>query len=146
MSDKELPDLDAAVAQLAEYFGFDAHYDFQIGGEPYRITYRQFLPVEVERKLQEVEKSLEDCDHTETVLPNGKKVKGVGYAIPLRRGGVLLPDSRDALRLIAMWGEEKYRRFEAAGGPPDMLTVVWAKQETQYQEWRRAGSKSADRD
>jgi len=38
MSDKELPDLDAAVAQLAEYFGFDAHYDFQIGGEPYRIT------------------------------------------------------------------------------------------------------------
>ena len=80
------------------------------------------------------------------MLPNGKKVKGVGYAIPLRRNGVLLPDSRDALRLIAMWGEEKYRRFEAAGGPPDMLTVVWAKQETQYQEWRRAGSKSADRD
>jgi len=142
----ELPELQAAIAQLAEYFGFDANYDFAVDGEPYRITYRQFLPVDVERKLQEVEKSLEDCDRTEVELPNGKKVKGTDYAIPLRRNGKLLPDSRDALRLIAMWGEEKYRKFEAAGGPPDMLTVVWAKQNWQYEEWRRAGSKSASRD
>ena len=146
MSERELPDLEVAIAQLAEYFGFDAHYDFAVAGEPYRITYRQFLPVEVEKRLQEVEKSLEDCDRAEITLPNGKKVKGSGYAVPLRRGGELLPDSRDALRLIAMWGEEAYRRFEAAGGPPDMLTITWAKQEAQYQEWRRAGSKSADRD
>lgn len=146
MSDTELPDLETAIAQLAEFFGFDAHYDFTVGGEPYRITYRQFLPVEVEHKLQEVEKSLEDCDRVEITLPNGKKVKGAGYASPLRRDGELLPDSRDAMRLIAMWGEEKYRKFEAAGGPPDMLTVVWAKQDAQYEEWRRAGSKSTSSD
>lgn len=139
----DLPNLDAAIAQIAEYFGFDAHYDFAVDGEPYRITYRQFLPVDVERRLQEVEKSLEDCDRAEIVLPNGKTVKGTGYALPLRRKGELLPDSRDALRLIAMWGEDKYRRFEAAGGPPEMLTAVWAKQESQFDAWRRAGSKSA---
>ena len=139
----ELPDLEHAIAQLAEFFGFDAHYDFTVGGEPYRITYRQFLPVDVEKRLQEVEKSLEDCDRAEVTLPNGTTVKSANYAIPLRRKGKLLPDSHDALRLIAMWGEEKYRKFEAAGGPPDMLTVVWAKQNSQYEEWRRAGSKSA---
>lgn len=143
MADSDIPDLETAIAQLAEFFGFDAHYDFTVAGERYRITYRQFLPVEIDRKLQEVDKSLEDCDRAEVELPNGKKVKGTAYAMPLRRNGQLLPDSHDALRLIAMWGEEKYRKFEAAGGPPDMLTVVWAKQNSQYEEWRRAGRKSA---
>ena len=138
----ELPDLESAIEQLAEFFGFDAHYSFTVGGEPYKITYRQFLPVDVERRLREVEKDLEDCDRAEVTLPNGKKVKGTNYAIPLRRNGELLPDSHDAMRLIAMWGEDKYRKFETAGGPPDMLTVVWAKQNSQYEEWRRAGSKS----
>lgn len=142
MSDK--PDLSAAIEQLAEFFGFDAHYDFTVGDEDYRITYRQFLPVDVEQRLQEAEKSLEDCDRSEIVLPDGKKVKGMSYAVPLRRKGVLLKDGRDALRLIAMWGEDKYRRFEKAGGPPDMLTAVWAKQDAQYESWRKTGSKSAD--
>ena len=36
------------------------------------------------------------------------------------------------------------RAFEAAGGPPDMLTIVWAKQDEEYAAWRRA--KSAPRD
>jgi len=143
MSDTELPDLQTAIKQLAEYFGFDAHYEFQVDGEPYRITYRQFLPVEVEKRLQEVEQSIEDCDRAEVVLPNGKKIKGTAPAIPLRRNGELLADSLDAQRLIAMWGEDKYRKFESAGGPPDILAVVWAKQNYQYEEWRKAGNKSA---
>lgn len=140
----DIPDLDAAIEQLAEYFGFHAHYDFRVGGETYRITYRQFLPTDIERRLQEVEKSLEDCDRAEITLPNGKTVTGSGPAIPLRRNGEMLRDGRDALRLIAIWGEEKYRAFEAAGGPPDMLTIVWAKQDAGYAAWRRA--KSAPRD
>lgn len=142
----DAPDLSTAIEQLAEFFGFDAHYDFKIGDESFRITYRQFLPTDVEQKLQEAEKSLEDCDRVDITLPDGKKVKGMSYAIPLRRKGVLLKDGRDALRLIAMWGEEKYRRFEKAGGPPDMLTAVWAKQDAQYESWRKTGSKSADSD
>lgn len=142
MSDENLPDLSDAIEQLAEFFGFQAHYDFKVGGEKYRITYRQFLPTDVERKLQEAEKSIEDCDRAE-VLINGKKVKSPAPAIPLRRNGVLLADSLDALRLIAMWGEDKYRVFEKAGGPPDMLTAVWAKQDAQYEKWRSTGSKSA---
>lgn len=144
MSDvDDIPDLEDAIQQLAEFFGFKAHHDFKIGDEVYRITYRQFLPADVERKLQEVDKALEDCDRAEIELADGKKVKAPGYAIPLRRKGKLLPDSRDAMRLIAMWGEDKYRRFEKAGGPPDMLTVVWAKQDAEYEKWRSTGSKSS---
>lgn len=143
MPDTDLPDLDAAIRQLAESFGFEAHYDFAVDGEPYRITYRQFLPADIERKLQEIDKSLEDCDPAEVKLPNGKTVKGSAPAIPLRRKGELLRDSRDAQRLIVMWGEEKFRRFEAAGGPPDMLTAVWAKMDADYDRWRKTGSKSA---
>lgn len=143
MSDiDDIPDLEDAIEQLAEFFGFRAHHDFKVGGEVYRITYRQFLPAEVERKLQEVDKSLEDCDRAEIELADGKKVKAPGYAIPLRRKGKILPDTQEALRLIAMWGEEKYRKFEAAGGPPGILTAVWAKQEAEYEKWREAGSKS----
>lgn len=138
-----IPDLEDAIEQLAEFFGFKAHHDFKVAGEVYRITYRQFLPADVERKLQEVDKSLEDCDRAEVELANGKKVQS-GFKLPLRRKGKLLPDSREALRLIAMWGEDKYRKFEAAGGPPDMLTVVWAKQDAEYEKWRSTGSKSSD--
>lgn len=143
MSDTELPDLETAISQLAEFFGFDAHYDFTVGGEPYRIIYRQFLPAEVKKKLIEVEKSIEDCDPTEITLPNGTKIKGRVDTERLYRKGKPLPDSLDAMRLIAMWGEDKYRKFEADKGPPEMLTVVWAKMDAQYEEWRRAGSKSA---
>jgi len=146
MSKDDIPDLEDAIEQLAEYFGFKAHYDFKVKGETYRITYRQFLTAEVEHKLQAAEKSLEDCDRVEIVLPNGKKSTGLRYMSPLRRGGEILPDGRDALRLIAMWGEEKYRKFEAAGGPPEMLTTVWAKQESEYEKWRKTGSKSSDSD
>lgn len=144
----DAPDLSAAIEQLAEFFGFDAHYDFTVDGEPFRITYRQFLSPEIEHKLQEAEKSLEDCDKVEITLPDGKKVKGQSYAIPLRRKGVLLKDSQDAQRLIAIWGEEKYRRFEAhcnktGIGSPEILTAVWAKQDAEYERWRDAASKSA---
>ncbi len=142
----DIPDLDDAIEQLAEFFGFNAHYDFKVKGETFRITYRQFLTADVERKLQQVDKDLEDCDRAEVMLANGKKVEGLRYQTPLRRGGELLADSKDALRLIAIWGEEKYRKFEAAGGPPEMLTTVWAKQESEYEKWRKTGSKSADSD
>lgn len=147
----DAPDLSAAIEQLAEFFGFSAHFDFTVDGDPYRITYRQFLSPEIERKLQEAEKSLEDCDKVEITLPDGKKVKGQSYAMPLRRKGVLLKDSIDALRLIAMWGEDKYRKFEAACnktgiGSPEMLTAVWAKQDADYDRWRKTGSKSASTD
>ena len=134
------PDLSAAIEQLAEYFGFQAHYDFTVDGKPYRITYRQFLPADVEHKLQRVDVDLEDCDRAKMTLPSGKSVESPNPAIPLRRNGELLRDGRDALRLIAMWGEERYRAFEAAGGPPDMLTVVWAKQDAEYDAWRKSKS------
>jgi hypothetical protein len=140
----DAPNYEDAIAQLGEMFnGLKIHFDFIVDGEPFRITYREFLPVDVERKLQEVEKSLEDCDIAEVTLPNGKKIKGAVPAIPLRRNGELLPDSADAMRLIAMWGEEKYRRFEAAGCAPSMLSAVWAEQDSKVSEWRRSGSKSA---
>lgn len=151
MSNDDIPDLEAAIEQLAEYFGFKAHYDFKVDGEVYRITYRQFLTAEVEHKLQVAEKSLEDCDRAEVTLANGKKIKGPGLATPLRRGGELLPDSLNAKRLIAMWGEEKYRKYEKACnakgvGGAELLSAVWSKQDAEHERWRRAGSKSADDD
>lgn len=142
----DIPDIDTAIEQLAEFFGFNAHYDFTVDGEPYRITYRQFLPAETKKKLVEAEKSIEDCDRIEMTLPNGKKIKGAVDTERLARGGKLLPDSLDAMRLIAMWGEDKYRRYEKAGKPAEFLTGVWARMDAQYEEWRRAGSKSAPRD
>jgi hypothetical protein len=146
MSDKEIPDLEEAIEQLADCFGFDAHYDFKVKGELYRITYRQFLPVDIEKKIQQIDVDLKECDRAEVLLPSGKKVKGIGYEQPLQKNGVLLADSRDALRLIAMWGEKKYRAFEDAGGSPDMLTIVWAKMDADYEAWRKTGSKSATGD
>ena len=147
----DIPDLEDAIEQLAEFFGFNAHYDFKVDGERYRITYRQFLPPDVERAIQAADKSLEDCDRTEIILPNGRKAKGPGYAIPYQRNGEILPDQRDALRLIAMWGEEKYRKFEAycnriGSGSSELLTAVWAKMDAEYEKWRSTGSKSSDRD
>lgn len=142
----DIPDLEDAIEQLAEFFGFKAHHDFKVGGEVYRITQRQFLSADVERKLQQVDRDLEDCDRAEILLPSGKKAKGMAPALPLRRNGELLKDSRDALRLIALWGEDKYRKFEAAGGPPEMLSIVWAKMDAEYERWKSAGSKSASSD
>ena len=140
----QIPDLETAIAQLGEMFnGLNVHYDFTVDGDQYRITFRDFLPVEIEHRIQNVERSLEDCDRAEVVLPNGKKIKGAAPAIPLRRNGELLQDSKEALMLIAMWGEGKYRKFEAAGGPPSMLSAVWAQQDSKVAEWRRTGSKSA---
>jgi hypothetical protein len=142
----ELPNLEAAIAQLSEFFGFKAHYEFTHAGEQYRITYRQFLPAEIERKLEEVETYIEGCDKAEVTLPNGKKITGPSPAIPLRRDGKILDDGKDARFLIAMWGEDQYRKFEKAGGAPGILTAVWAMMDAKHEEWRKAGSKSAASD
>jgi hypothetical protein len=116
--------LHEATAELARSFGFQAHYDFKIGDENYRITYKQFLPADMQRGLDTIDISLESCDRDDS---------GV-LKYPLRRGGQALTDSRDALRLRLLWGDEKYERFRDAGGSPDLLSVVWLRMETDLEK------------
>lgn len=139
----ELPNLETAIQQLAEFFGFQAHYDFTHDGVQYRITYRQFLAPEIEKKLEEVDKFIQGCDRAEVTLPNGKKITGSVPAIPLQKDGKILDDGKDARMLIAMWGEDTYRGYEKAGGTPGILSAVWAMMDAKHEEWRKAGSKSA---
>lgn len=120
--------LDEAVESLAKSFGFDAHYEFVIGDEKFRITYKQFLPAEVQCALDQVDISLETCDRNEAG----------DLLIPLRINGKALEDSRDALRLKVIWGEEKYQRFKAANGSPDLLSIVWLRQDTDLEKSQKA--------
>lgn len=129
MTTKKPQSLDQAVESLAQSFGFDAHYEFAIGDETFRITYKQFLPADVQRGLDAIDIQMEqDCDRNE----DGDLL------IPLRHNGEPLEHTRDALRLQLIWGVDKYERFKAAGGSPDLLSIVWLRQETDLERYQKS--------
>lgn len=142
--DKSIPSMAEAISQMAEFCGFDAHYDIQGDDEVYRITYRQLLPADVREALDRIDFEIETtCDRAEVVAGGRVISSSNAPAYPLRRNGELVTPSQDEQRLIAMWGREKFDRFVAEGGAPGILSMVWRRQDEQYKEWLAAGSKSA---
>jgi hypothetical protein len=139
-----------AADQACEYFGFLSYEELDLGdnGEPLKIPNPQLLPPELRKRFDECRMSFEDCDREPDVeLPGGGVIKG-DYLDPRRRDGELVDPPYEVELAKAIWGEDGYRRFEAAveKSPtpvgPGIISMVWARMDDQFRQRERNDSKS----
>lgn len=133
-----------ATEQACEYFGFLAAEELDLGDDgPYlRIPNPQLLSPEQQAAFNKLRMEFEDCDREDDInLPDGNVIRGA-FLDPRRRDGVLVEPGYDVQLAIALWGEDDYRRFEAAGGRPGLISIVWARMDDEFRRRERNDSKS----
>lgn len=137
--------LEQAMQQNAEYFGFDLRDVIEIKNpdgttEEFEITYRQFLDAETRDRVNDVYRRYEECDREPDIeLSDGRTVPGP-YKEPRQYNGELFDLEAEVAK--ALWGEEKYGRWIAAGGPPGFVIATWTRMDHQFAKRMRQDTKS----
>lgn len=143
--EKRTKTIQQAMEQNAEFFGFDLCDEIEIGGgETVKIMYRDLLDIDTKARVDQVYRDYAACDRMsiEAVDGDGKKttIEG-GYKEPREKGGA--PFDLDEQVSIALWGEDAYKRYTAAGGPPGLTLMVWTRMQRQINKRVVQDSKSS---
>jgi hypothetical protein len=78
--------------------------------------------------------------HPETKKPLTEKV----LVIPHRLKGKPVDPPFESRYLAALWGEEKAKRYEAAGGTYGLVTMIMAQMDDQFAQWKRGRESRGD--
>lgn len=132
--------LDQALEQNADYYGFDLCDEILIGDEVFEIRYREFLDAETRKRVNAAYQKYNDCEKEVVTLPGGKEIT-TGYKEPRVHSGVLFDLDEAVSR--ALWGDDKYERWIAAGGPPGLVQIVWNRMRHQFNKRLNEDSKSS---
>lgn len=132
----------AAREAAAEAQGFLASVEITAGNDVYEIPQRGLLDDDQAERLAELELETESWDREPDVtLSSGTVVKGQ-LKRPYRKGGKLVKPSYPVRVAIALWGEERYNRYKAAGGRSADVTAALALMDQRVQEREAEDSKS----
>lgn len=123
-----------ARQQAAEAQGFAASLEIKAGDEVFEIPQRGLLDDDQAERLAELELETESWDHEDDVtLANGTVLPG-GLKRPYRKNGKLVKPAYPVRVAIALWGEEKYARYKAAGGRAADVTAALAQLDRKLSE------------
>ena len=116
-----------AREQAAEAQGFAASLEITAGGEVFEVPQRGLMDDDQAERLAELELETETWDREDDVtLSDGTVIPG-GLKRPYRKNGKLVKPSYAVRVAIAVWGEEKYNRYKAAGGRAADVTAALAQ-------------------
>ena len=131
-----------ARQQAAEAQGFAASAEIKAGDEVFEIPQRGLMDDDQAERMAELELETESWDHEDDVtLSNGTVVPGA-LKRPYRKNGKLIKPAYPVRVAIALWGEEKYARYKAAGGQATDVTAALAQLDRRLQERADADPKS----
>lgn len=131
-----------AREQAAEATGFLAGITITINGEDFEIPQRGLLDDDQRDRLNELEMETESWDREDDlVLSDGDKRPGP-LKVPYRKGGKLIKPGYPVRVAIALWGEEKYKRFKDGGGRASDVTATLARLDRKLVEREQIDSKS----
>lgn len=130
----------------AEAQGFLASIEITAGNDVYEVPQRGLLDDDQAERLAELELETESWDHNPDItLEDGTVIPG-GLKRPYRKGGKLVKPSYPVRVAVALWGEEKYARYKAAGGRATDVTAALSRLDRRMQEREAADPKSVGRD
>lgn len=142
-----------AREQVAEFHGFAASVNIQIGDEIFEIPnpslldddqQERFNALQAEiNKVCDREDDIEIPEHTTedgTVFP-AKTIKG-DLKQPFTVDGDPLTPAYNTRLAIALFGEERYRKFKAGGGRSNQIALIWGQMNQQYEERLATDAKS----
>jgi len=136
----------AAREAAAEAQGFLASVEIVAGNETFEVPQRGLLDDDQAERLAELELETETWDREDDVtLSTGSVVRGA-LKRPYRKNGKLIKPAYPVRVAIALWGEEKYARYKAAGGRSADVTAALALMDQRVQEREQDDSKSVGRD
>lgn len=127
-----------ARQQAAEAQGFAASLEITAGDEVFEVPQRGLLDDDQAERLAELELETETWDHgPDITLADGTVIPGQ-LKRPYRKNGKLIKPSYAVRVAIALWGEEKYNRYKAAGGRAADVTAALAQLD------RRLGERASE--
>ena len=116
-----------ARQQAAEAQGFAASLEIKAGDEVFEVPQRGLMDDDQAERLAELELETESWDHGEDItLSDGTVIPGQ-LKRPYRKNGKLIKPAYAVRVAVALWGEEKYNRYKAAGGRAADVTAALAQ-------------------
>lgn len=146
-----------AREQAAEATGFLASVVIMAGGKEYEVPQRGLLDDDQAEKMAELEMETETWDREPdieipavkdadgNVLRPARTEKGP-LKRPYRKGGKLIKPGYAVRVAIALWGEDAYKAYKAAGGRATDVTAALTALDLRAQEREAADPKSVGSD
>lgn len=138
-----------AIDEASQYFGFHGVVEVEHDGELFEIRAKVFWSPEQIKAMAELDEWLKTLDHEEVEVRNpitneiivhpetGKPLVDKVIVTPHRKNGKLVSPSFESRYLAALWGEDKAKRFEAAGGTYGLVGMLLAQMDDEYAQWRK---------
>lgn len=141
--------LEDAIESVTQYFGFDGVKEIDVNGEIFEVRAKVLWSPDQIRAMAELDDWVKTLDHEQVEVRNpltneiithpdtGKPVTQKQLVTPHRLKGKPVDPPFESRYLAALWGEDKAKRFEAAGGTYGLVTMIMAQMDDEFAQWRK---------
>jgi hypothetical protein len=144
----------AAREQAAEYHGFAASVDIQIGDEVFEIPNPSLLDDDQQERFNDLNAEIErTCDREDDIeIPEHTTEDGTVFPARTLKGDIKRPYTIDGEPIkpayntrvaMALFGDERYARFKAGGGRSNQIALIWGQMNREFEARQESDSKSA---
>jgi hypothetical protein len=160
--DKRKVSVQEAKDQAADYFGFAASVVIKTENGDFEIPNPGLLDDDQQERYDELQATIDTYDKEDVTVPEfdtevihnpedgtfrtvTKKVAERTEQVvlmPHRKDGVVIKPPYNVRLAIALWGEERYKKFKAGGGQSSQISLEWARMNKEYQERLESDPKS----
>lgn len=142
-----------AREQAAEYHGFAASVEIEIGEEIFEIPNPSLLDDDQQERFNDLNAEIErDCDREDDIeIPEHTTPEGTTFPAKTIRGDLKQPYTVDGVPLkppyntrlaVALFGEDGYRRFKAGGGRSNQIALAWGQMNREFEARQAKDAKS----
>lgn len=148
--------LEEAVSQVTQYFGFEGIKEIEVNDEIFEVRAKVLWTPEQIKSMGELDAWIKTLDHDESEVFNpitnevvvhpdtNKPVVEKTLVVPHRLKGKPVDPPFESRYLAALWGEEKAKRFENAGGTYGLVSMIMAQMDDEFAQWRKAREQRGD--
>lgn len=144
-----------AREQAAEYHGFAASVDLQIGDEVFEIPNPSLLDDDQQERFNDLNAEIQRiCDREDDIeIPEHTTDSGTTFPAKTIRGDVKQPytvgdeplkPAYNTRLAIVLFGEERYKRFKDGGGRSNQIALIWGEMQAEFEARKKSRSESGD--
>lgn len=143
----------AAREQAAEYHGFAASVEIEIGDEIFEIPNPSLMDDDQQERFNDLNAEIERiCDREDDIeIPEHTTEEGSVFPARTLRGELKQPYTVDGEPLrpayntrlaVVLFGEEGYKRFKAGGGRSNQIALIWGQMNREFEARQKLDAKS----
>lgn len=141
--------LEEAITQVTRYFGFEGVREIEIDGQVYEVRAKVLWSPEQIAEMAKLDDWVQSLDHEQVEVRNpltndivlhpgtNEPLTERQLVTPHRRNGKPVSPTFESRYLAALWGADKAKSFEAAGGTYGLVTMMMAQMDDEFAQWRK---------